>query len=53
LIDEITTGQIPPGTVLEEAQIGERFKASRTLYGRPLRQLTPRGWLRSVRVEVL
>jgi DNA-binding GntR family transcriptional regulator len=30
LIDEITTGQIPPRTVLDEAQIGERFKASRT-----------------------
>ena len=43
LIDEITTGQIPPGTVLEEAQIGERFKASRTPVREALRQLNAAG----------
>jgi DNA-binding GntR family transcriptional regulator len=43
LIDEITTGQIPPGTVLEEAQIGERFKASRTPVREALRQLDAAG----------
>ena len=30
LTDEIATGHIPPGTVLDEAQLGARFKASRT-----------------------
>jgi len=43
LIDEITTGQIPPGTVLDEAQIGERFHASRTPVREALRQLGAAG----------
>ena len=43
LIDEITTGQIPPGAVLDEAQLGERFKASRTPVREALRQLEAAG----------
>ena len=43
LIDEITTGQIPPRTVLDEAQIGERFQASRTPVREALRQLSAAG----------
>jgi DNA-binding GntR family transcriptional regulator len=43
LIEEITTGQIPPRTVLDEAQIGERFKASRTPVREALRQLEAAG----------
>jgi len=43
LIDEITTGQIKPGTVLDEAQLGERFKASRTPVREALRQLSAAG----------
>jgi DNA-binding GntR family transcriptional regulator len=43
LIDEITTGQIPPGTVLDEAQIGERFRASRTPVREAFRQLGAAG----------
>jgi DNA-binding GntR family transcriptional regulator len=43
LIDEITTGQIPPGTVLDEAQLGERFNASRTPVREALRQLAAAG----------
>jgi DNA-binding GntR family transcriptional regulator len=43
LIDEITTGQIPPGTVLEEPQLGERFHASRTPVREAMRQLAAAG----------
>jgi len=43
LIDEITIGQIPPGTVLDEAQLGDRFDASRTPVREALRQLAAAG----------
>lgn len=43
LVDEITTGQIAPGAVLDEAQLGERFKASRTPVREALRQLGAAG----------
>ena len=43
LTDEIATGQLPPGTVLDEAQLGERFKASRTPVREGLRQLAAAG----------
>jgi DNA-binding GntR family transcriptional regulator len=43
LIDEITNGQITPGTVLDEAQLGERFRASRTPVREALRQLGAAG----------
>jgi len=43
LIDEIATGQLPPGTVLDEARIGERFQASRTPVREALRQLDAAG----------
>ena len=43
LTDEIATGQIPRGTVLDEALLGERFKASRTPVREALRQLAAAG----------
>ena len=43
LTDEIATGQIPRGTVFDEAQLGERFKASRTPVREALRQLAAVG----------
>ena len=39
LTDEIATGQLPPGTTMDEAQLGKRFKASRTPVREGLRQL--------------
>jgi DNA-binding GntR family transcriptional regulator len=43
LTDEIATGHIPPGTVLDEAQLGARFEASRTPVREALRQLAAAG----------
>jgi len=43
LADEITTGRLKPGTLLEEQQIATRFGASRTPVREALRQLAVAG----------
>ena len=43
LTDEIATGQIRRGTILDEAQVGERFNASRTPVREALHQLAAAG----------
>ncbi|KAH2775525.1 hypothetical protein KXW38_001812, partial [Aspergillus fumigatus] len=43
LADEITTGQLAPGSALDEQQIGDRFGASRTPVREAIRQLSAVG----------
>ncbi len=43
LMDDISTGALPPGTVLDEASLSDTFRASRTPVREALRQLEAAG----------